>query len=232
MHVVIVEDEATVAQRIERLVIEILGDEISRVRRFEFLDEALQYIQSKSIDLLLIDLNLHGKDGFDLIKHMNAYSFYTIIISAYSDRAIEAFEYGVLDFIPKPFSKQRLKKALKKLNSRDGSQKDFLKKIAIRHKNRFHFIDLKDVLFIKGAGGYSEVNLHSGKVALHDKSLDKIIRLLPPNFERVHKSYIVNMKEIKNLSYTSGSKYELTTKSGIRLPVGRTRYKELKEKWI
>ena len=71
-----------------------------------------------SIDLLLLDLNLHGKSGFLALENAVAGSFQTIIVSAYADQAITAYEYGVLDFVNKPFSRARLEKALNRfLNS-------------------------------------------------------------------------------------------------------------------
>ncbi|MBK7227614.1 MAG: hypothetical protein IPH97_01775 [Ignavibacteriales bacterium] len=62
-------------------------------------------------------MNLNAKDGFELLKQVVSQSFHTIVISANINRAIEAFEYGVLDFIPKPYNIERLKAAFQRLQS-------------------------------------------------------------------------------------------------------------------
>jgi len=72
--------------------------------------------------------------------------------------------------------------------------------------------------------------LRSGRRELHDKTLEKLEAILPEDFERIHKSYLVRMSEVKALHAAEGSHYEAELKNGERLPIGRTRYKELREK--
>ena len=72
------------------------------------MESAFAYLKDHQIDLLLLDLNLDGGNGFDILKYTVSQSFHTIIISAYTDQAITAFQYGVLDFIPKPFRDEEL----------------------------------------------------------------------------------------------------------------------------
>jgi len=81
-----------------------------------------------------------------------------------------------------------------------------------------------------GAGSYSALHLNDGSTELHDKSLDKLHALLPPVFERIHKSYIVKMSAVTGLLIHEGSRYAVTLRNGLTLPVGRTRYKQIKEK--
>ncbi len=119
---------------------------------------------STPIDVLFLDLNLNGKDGFDLLKTSVSGAFHVIIISAHTEQALKAFEYGVLDFVGKPFNKERLARAL-----------------------------------------------------------DRV-------FERIHKSYIVKMSTVAGLLIHEGSRYEVELNNGLMLPVGRTRYKGIKEK--
>src|SRR5688572_16580366 len=112
MRILIAEDESVIARRLERMVKEILGERAGSVAVKESLADAGEYLFEKPIDLLLLDLNLNGEDGYDLLKLAAAGSFQTIVVSANSDRALEAFQYGVLDFVPKPFDLERLKRAL------------------------------------------------------------------------------------------------------------------------
>ena len=72
------------------------------------LDDAEEHLVENEVDVLLLDLNLQGHDGFELLKNQVAKAFHTVVISAYGEKALEAFDYGVLDFIEKPFEAERL----------------------------------------------------------------------------------------------------------------------------
>lgn len=228
MRILIVEDEARIAKRIERMLRNILQERILSLRVISDLQSALYHMDEYLIDLLFLDLNLQGKDGFEILKQVNAEAFHTIIISAHKDKAIEAFEYGVLDFIPKPFHQERIEQALERLDSQSISNNS-LKYLSIKTTGRIELFEIQNIHFIKGAGIYSEVHFEDGKQALHDKSLEKLSQLLPSNFVRIHKSYIVNLQEAQEIIVESGSKYQLILKDQTTLPIGRTWYKSVKE---
>ena len=192
----------------------------------------MDHILNHTIDVLLLDLNLHGKDGFELLKTAVAHSFHTIVVSAYRDRAIEAFEYGVIDFIPKPFDIERLTKAFGRITDLNQKAGYATKYLAIKKQGRIYLLAIDDMIYLQGANIYSEVFLQNGKKELYDKSLEKVFQLLPSNFERIHKSYIVNMQQAQEILVHSGSKYELLLRNGEILPIGRTRYKAIKEKFF
>ena len=67
---------------------------------------------------------------------------------------------------------------------------------------------------------------------LHDKSLEKLEQLLSSSFERIHKSYLVKLSEVKEVIVKPGSKYMAELKNGERIPIGRTKYKNIKAKWF
>jgi CheY-like chemotaxis protein len=115
MHIVTVEDEPLLAKRIMRLTHELLGEKLTKLKWFNNINDAEDYLADNPIDLLLLDLNINGRNGFDLLKMASTGGFQTIIITAYAEQAISAFEYGILDFVNKPFSKVRLQKALDRL---------------------------------------------------------------------------------------------------------------------
>lgn len=232
MNILIVEDESRIAKRIERMTRDILGDALQSLKRINTLQEALQFIENNVLDLVLLDLNLNGDNGFDLLRIAVAESFHTIIISAYKNQAITAFEYGVLDFVPKPFNRGRLEQALHRTIINEKLATNALKFLAIKKRHRIQLIAIEELLYIKGAGAYTELFLADGKKELHDKSLEKLEHLLSPTFERIHKSYLVKMSEIKEIIVESGSKYMAELKQGVRIPIGRTKYKDIKAKWL
>jgi DNA-binding LytR/AlgR family response regulator len=230
MRVLIVEDEPLLARRLERFCREILADQLETIRVATLFSEASARLDASPIDLLLLDLNLHGRDGMELLQASVAGSFHTIIVSANTEQALRAFEFGVIDFVPKPFAKERLAQALARVTARDGRAAGAAKYLAVRKSGRVELVPVDRVLYVEGAGAYAELVLDDGKRELHDKTLEKIHALLPPVFERIHKSYVVRWSAVKALHASEGSHYEVELKNGICLPVGRTRYPELRAK--
>ena len=192
----------------------------------EDLAEAEEIVAQKKIDLLLLDLNLNGESGFELLKPLVAESFDTIIISANHNMALRAFEFGVLDFVPKPFSRERLEKALNRLSAPESTPE--VSFLAVKKRGGLKMIRLEDISYIQGADVYSELVLKNGNTELHNKTLEQLERLLAPDFERIHKSYLVPFSVIQEIKVTPGSLYKAILKDDTELPVGRTRYKNLK----
>jgi DNA-binding LytR/AlgR family response regulator len=230
VNIVIIEDEIMVARRIKMFCKNILGDRLTILKHFMVIEDAEDYINDNDIDLLLLDLNLNNRDGFEILKHKIAASFYTIIISANTDRAIEAFEYGVLDFIGKPFKQERLAQAINKLNVANNTHSQQLKYLSIKKYGSIEMIDLNQVAYVQASGHYSELHLINGDIELHDKNLERLLTILPIEFERVHKSYAVPLSHIRKLLKHGGSRYSLELSTGETIPLGRTRYAAIKNK--
>jgi DNA-binding LytR/AlgR family response regulator len=230
MRLLIVEDEPLIAQRLERMCREILGDRLETVRVTALFSEASARLDEAPVDLLLLDLNLQGRDGMELLKASVAGSFHTIVVSANTDQALRAFEFGVIDFVPKPFSKERLARALARVTERGGHAAGAARYLAVKKYGRVELVEIDRILYAEGAGAYAELVLDDGRRELHDKTLEKLHALLPPVFERIHKSYVVRWSLVKALHASEGSHYEAELRNGVRLPVGRARYKEIKVK--
>ena len=226
------EDEARIAKRIRRMTQDYFGKHLHSLTHVDTLHEAMEGIANSAWDLVLLDLNLNGQNGFDLLTTAVSHSFHTIIVSAYKEQAITAFEYGVLDFVPKPFNRERLEEAFSRLLAKTETTTPTPKFVAIRQRRSIQLLPIEDVCYAKGAGAYSELFLTDGTKALHDKSLEKLEQLLSPSFYRIHKSYLVKMLEVKEIKVASGSKYMAELQNGTVLPIGRTKYKDLKEKWL
>ncbi|MDX1643027.1 MAG: response regulator, partial [Thermoanaerobaculia bacterium] len=104
MRILIVEDEAIVARRLRRLVEAILGERLQAIRVAATLREGLEHVRNRTIDLLFLDLDLGGKDGFRVLTEAVTGPFHTIVVSARTEEAIRAFELGVTDFVAKPYT--------------------------------------------------------------------------------------------------------------------------------
>lgn len=228
MRLLLVEDEPPIARRLEKMVRELIGERLAKLQVVETLLAAERFLEVDAIDLLLLDLNLHGASGFALLEKAVAGSFHTIIVSANTDQALRAFEHGVLDFVPKPVTLERLRLALGRVSDLRSRSEFAARTLAVQKHGRIVLVPVDDVHYVKGAGPYSELVLAGGKKELHGKSIEKLLAVLPPHFERVHKSYIVDMRRVKTFHVGEGGHYEAELNTGECLPIGRERWKELK----
>lgn len=230
MRILIVEDEPLIARRLEQFCRSILQHEAEVVRWARTFDEAKADLAQTAFDVLLLDLKLEDRDGMDLLATAAAGSFHTVVVSANIDQALRAFEYGAIDFVPKPFSVERLSRALARAGAGRATQP--ARRLAVRKHGRIELIDVDEILYVEGSDKYSELVLESGRRELHDKTLSRLEAVLPPVFERTHKSYLVRTTAVVRLFSLEGSRYELELRNGVRLPVGRTRYAALKSRLI
>ncbi len=226
MRVLIVEDEPLAARRLARLCLELLGPNLPKPRVCADLHEAWEALDSSALDLVLLDLNLSGEDGFRLLAHAAAGAFHTIIVSANADQALRAFEWGVLDFVAKPYTRERLAKALARVENPKGRA---LEALAVRRTGFVELVPLGALAFIRGAGDYTELVSKEGRTDLCDKSLDQLEALLFPRFMRIHRSYLAPLEDFVRLWSTEGSRAEVELRDGQRLPVGRSRLKGLRD---
>lgn len=229
MRILIVEDELPIAEDIQFLVKEILKNKAATVHIETTFGKAAEYLKTHVIDVLLLDLNLNAKDGFELLKQTVSNSFHTIVVSANTNRAIEAFEYGVLDFIPKPYSKERIEAAFARINSSHANDGHSLKYITVKRGFEIQVIPLEDIRFFKSANIYAELHLNDKQIAICDKSMKMLAPLLPPNYMRIHKSFIININDIDSIQTFGGGQYRVLLKSGDVLPVSRQRIKLVKQ---
>ncbi|MDF2177364.1 LytTR family DNA-binding domain-containing protein [Aliiglaciecola sp. CAU 1673] len=229
MHILIVEDENTVAARIERFTRDYFEGNPLQLNVFHSLDDADDFLSRHPIDLLFLDLNLAGRDGFNLLKLVVAESFHCIVISAYAERALEAFEYGVLDFIAKPFTRERFNKAMDRF--KHAGRHQGARYLAIKRQGKIEMIELSRVLYFQGANIYSEVVLDSGETLLHDKPLNKLEQILPAHFSRVHKSYLANFNQAAAI-HKQGNKAVLRFHKGQEIPISRSLFGQIQDRMI
>lgn len=218
MRIAIVEDEAVVARRLERMLRDVAGASIEALDVVDTLAAAQALVHDRPPDLVFLDLNLNGRNGFHLLEEAVAASFQTIVVSAHHDQALRAFDYGVVDFVAKPFTEERLRKALERVTS-DGAR-GRARCLAVRKGRELRTIPLDRIAFIRGADDYSELHLDDGTVHLHQKTLTALERVLPPDFVRIHRSYIAPLTKARGLRANA-----LVLADGRVVPVGRS-YRE------
>lgn len=234
MKLLIVEDEPLIAQRLLREVRHYFGSRLSQLHHCDDLDDALALLDAGSFDLLLLDLNVLGEDGFKILqlKHMasneKATSFQVIIISAHTERAVTAFGFGVVDFVPKPFSQERLFLAFERYEQRPPAD-NHSASLAVKKMGNIELLTIADIDFLQADGHYCKIICCDGQQHFHEKSLENMLQVLPENFVRIHRSYVVNMRHFKRLSVAAGGKYSMDTTFSKEIPVSRSMYPKIKE---
>jgi DNA-binding LytR/AlgR family response regulator len=228
MRILIVEDELLVRQRLLRLCSELAGSR-ARFDAVADLENAGDRLQRNVYDGLLLDLNLGGEDGFELLRRAVAGRYHCVVVSAHRDRALQAFEHGVLDFVPKPFSRERLQAALARLLEVAHVRAGAARYLGIWRAQGTAVVELADVQWIRADGDYSELHLRDGRCELHDKSLASLGAVLPPDFVRCHRSHLVNLRHVRSLHAATGSRYWLLLNDGTELAVGRAHLAALRD---
>ncbi|GAB5536256.1 MAG: LytTR family DNA-binding domain-containing protein [Rubricoccaceae bacterium] len=230
MRILIVEDERVLAERLERLLREAAEDEPLQIERCATLEAASATLARGAVDVLFLDLNLNGQDGFDLLTDAAASPFHTVVVSAHTDRAMEAFEVGVLDFVGKPFNAARIRKTMGRLR---GARADHpAASLAVRSAGRIELVPVADVAYVQAAGSYSELVLRDGTVRPLSKTLDQLLSVLPTPFERVHRSYLIRLDEVTQIKVRKGSRYAAVLASGEEIPIGRTRVDAIRARLV
>lgn len=183
--------------------------------------DALSFLQQQPIDLIFLDIHLPKISGIDFLKTLHN-SPKIILTTAFSEYALESYEYNVVDYLLKPFSFQRFVQAVAKGTSRKVN----LQKEKVQEKSKEYFfiksgyelikINTFEVLYIKSDGDYTEV-ITPKKTHLSSETLKNWLEKLDSSiFFQVHKSYILNTKYLQKIV---GNKIYLT--NNFTIPIGR-----------
>jgi DNA-binding LytR/AlgR family response regulator len=105
-----------------------------------------------------------------------------------------------------------------------------VEQLAVRHYGSLVLVAVADIVFFKGAGDYVEIHLKNNSTELHSSSLESLEKILPPHFERVHKSYVVDMRNVRQIRVHGGGRYELELSTGQCIPLSRSRYNNITER--
>lgn len=185
--------------------------------------EAMQYLNENTVDFMFLDINMPKLRGLDFLKTLTKPPK-TIITTAYKEHALEGFELNVVDYILKPFSFDRLVKAVNKI-SETQTTKTVIKEISSNSdSNRFfvkgdkkhHQIDLSNILYIEAYGNYTKIFLKDEMIVSHEKISHYETTLTNGNFLRVHKSFIVAINKIK---FIEGNRILI---EDHKIPIGQT----------
>ncbi|MEM9920637.1 MAG: LytTR family DNA-binding domain-containing protein [Bacteroidota bacterium] len=202
MKCIIIEDQPP-AQRILKKYIEDIGT-LELKATFPDAIQAMVFLKSEPVDLIFLDIHLPKISGMDFLKTMSQ-TPHIILTTAFSDYALESYEFNVVDYLLKPFSFQRFVKAVSKipmprppeaLPKTSASQARGPKELFIKSGYEYLKVVTEDILFIKSDTEYTEIVL-SAKKHLSSEPLKHWLETLDSQqFIRVHKSYIINFAKV------------------------------------
>jgi DNA-binding LytR/AlgR family response regulator len=192
----------------EPLAVDLLADYLQKtpgmqvVLKTTHVLDALQSVQEGKADLLFLDIQMPELTGIQFMKIMrNACP--VILTTAYSEYALESYEFDVVDYLLKPVTFERYMVAVEKARRRlEQSAVNAIHHpeapghIFIKTEYRIQKIDLADILYIEALRDYIAVHTPAGKV-LSLESLRNMEEMLPENFIRIHKSYLINRNKIE-----------------------------------
>ena len=241
---VIVDDEQLAIESLQ-WEIENFSQDVKVVETFTNPKEAISGINYLKPDLVFLDIEMPEIDGFQLLQLLDYRNFDLIITTAYNQYAIQAFKANAIDYLLKPVDPDDLIQAVEKVKKRQGSNfatkniTTVLDKLVKNNMERYSKIPLplnqkivlvkpEDILYCKSDGSYTSVYMKQGEDYLVSKSIKYIEDLLPKDyFIRTHKSFIVNLHEIKEfLKHGSG---EIILTNGKTFPISRTHRKQVLE---
>ena len=250
----IVDDESLARRTIRDLLvddseIEIIGECGSGL-------EAVKFIREQMPDLLFLDIQMPGMNGFEALAQIEVARIPAIIfVTAFDRYALKAFEVHALDYLLKPFTDQRFEEALRQakshiemreinrlsqsllslLGEQTGRQpaqtkrKSFLTRFMLRSGGRVAFIKASEVDWIAADDYY--IKLHVGvKSHLLRMSMNELEEKLDPaSFLRIHRSTIVNFDRVKELQQNPNGEYVVVLRDGTELKLSRSRRERLEQ---
>jgi two-component system LytT family response regulator len=209
-------------------------------------EESVSSILSRRPDLVFLDVQMPEMDGFSVVQEVGAERMPAVVfVTAHDQYAIQAFEVNAIDYLLKPVTAPRFAQALERARARMSfsdeasrrmislletlaSSTRYLKRLAVRSTNRTTFVNVEDVHWIKAAENY--VELHVGAVChlVHVPIGTLQSSLEPEMFLRIHRSLIVNVREIKELQPGFHGEYVVILRSGVCLQSSRSYHEKIK----
>jgi two-component system LytT family response regulator len=215
---ILVDDEESARDVLENLLLRFCP-EIELIAKCKNVLEAVEQIKIHQPDLVFLDIEMPNYAGYEIVKFFEEVNFSMIFVTAYDNYAIRAFEVAAVDYLLKPIEIQRLKDAVSRFQKSFNYEKhqiqqqenlallkstletNKVKKISVIDKGEQHILLVDDISAIEAQESYSIIYTDSKKymVSKNLKHFETIFKDLP-EFFRVHKSWIINLKELKSYS--------------------------------
>lgn len=244
--VLIVDDEAPAREVIKKFIT--VRSDLELVGECENGFECLKFLSSEQVDLLFLDIQMPKLNGFEVVELMVEKPS-IIFVTAFDQYAIKAFEVNAVDYVLKPFSKDRFFAAVDKaiqnfqtekspvhshqrLAESYSDQMDQIDRIVVRQGNKIEVVQVDQIRYLQAESDYVMIVCEKGKF-LKNKTMRYFEDHLPQTeFIRIHRSFIVNMTFVKNIEKYTKDTYLAILTSGEKLNVSQEGYKRIRKKIV
>ena len=240
--VVIIDDEPLARS----LVVEYLQQHSSIEIAAECNDgfQGVKAIMQHKPDLIFLDIQMPKINGFEMLELLDSTPS-VIFTTAFDEYAIKAFEANAIDYLLKPFSKDRFDLAIQKWNEKKNTtssdkniqallenttkQPDEKSRIVVKNGSDIRIVPMADVMYIEAYDDYVKI-FTKDTYFLKKKTMNYYEQVLDSSqFFRTHRSFIINLQELTKIEPLEKNTYVVLLKNGKRIPLSRTGYSKLKE---
>lgn len=208
--------------------------------------DGVKAINDKKPDLVFLDIQMPKITGFEMLELLD-HKPQVIFTTAYDQYALKAFELNAVDYLLKPFSKERMMKAIEKVihhiqNAENPSEKleelsnfrpgsEYIDRVVVKDRHKIHIITTDKIRYIESLDDYVMIYTYDGR-HMKQKTMKYFETYLDPkNFIRIHRSFIVQVDNIAEIQQYEKESYIviLKDKDKTKLKVSKTGYKKIKE---
>jgi two-component system, LytTR family, response regulator len=235
---IIIDDEQHCINRLTNLLKENYSSSINLLGTFNNIEDGFKAINAMHPQLIFLDVQIHDKTGFDLLKQISKVDFDVIFTTAYEKYAVQAFKFSAIDYLLKPIAADDLEEAINKVkikfSKNDVSHKlDSLfhnlkniqgvsKKICVPVVTGIVFLDIVDIIRCESDVNYTTIFLKDKQKLVVAKTLKEFEEMLTEyNFFRVHNSHLINLNYIKSFNKGKGGFVTLTDNCIIEVSTRR-----------
>jgi two-component system, LytTR family, response regulator len=203
--------------------------------------EALETIARERVDLVFLDIQMPELDGVGVAAALTAQDGPAVVfVTAYSEHALRAFEVNAVDYVLKPFDRERFRAALDRARTRLAAgertelagrlaavlaelqrSRGYAQRILVRSDGRIRLVPVGEVDWIEAADNYVRVHAGAERHLVRETMVAMEARLDPARFARIHRSTIVNLARIRELQPTFNGEYAVLLHTGAKLTLSR-----------
>ena len=193
--------------------------------------EALSMLEQKRPDLVFLDVRMPEIDGFEVLAGLGRQTPVVVFVTAYDEYAVRAFEVNAVDYLLKPFDRERFQQALDRAKTQirfrgaDGKSRPYPERLLVKSGSRIVFVRTDEVDWIEAEGNYVRLHVKKDTHFLRTTISNLEEHLDPTRFARIHRSQIVNIDRIRELRPWWHGEYHVLLKDGTQLTLSRT-YRE------
>jgi len=238
IHAVIADDEVLARQKLRQLLrdendIEIVGESATSL-------ETIELVRAAHPELVFLDIQMPGMDGFDVVGALAGESETPapriIFTTAFDQYAVRAFEVNAVDYLLKPFTRERLHTAIQRVREQSAAQQQspgpgsgpapalnlYTNRIVFKSRGRMLFLAVSDIRWIGAEGNYVRLCTATETHLLRETMAHLQDRLDPRGFLRVHRSFIVNLKYVKEVRREANGDSVVILDNGQKVAMGRS----------